>query len=95
VDKSPVGHDGRLCLSWANASGGTASAMRISITVHPSSKREVVEQQSDGTYIVRVKAAAEKGRANVAAEKLLSRHFSSNARIVSGFRSHHKVVEVE
>ena len=33
--------------------------------MHPSSKR-VVEQQSDGTYIVRVKAAAEKGRANVA-----------------------------
>jgi uncharacterized protein YggU (UPF0235/DUF167 family) len=69
--------------------------MRISIIVHPSSKREVVEQQSDGTYIVRVRAAAEKGRANVAAEKLLSRHFSSNVRIVSGFRSHHKVAEVE
>ena len=69
--------------------------MRISVTVHPASKREAVEQQSDGTYVVRVKAPAEKGRANLATEKLLSRHFNSSVRIVSGFRSHHKIAEVE
>ncbi len=69
--------------------------MKISIRVRPSSKRETVEQQSDGTYVVRVKAAAEKGRANAAAEKLLSRYFKSTVRIISGFRSHNKVVEVE
>ena len=69
--------------------------MKISVTVHPSSKRETIEQQADGTYIVRVKAAAEKGHANAATEKLLSKHFNSTVRIISGFRSHDKVVEVE
>jgi uncharacterized protein (TIGR00251 family) len=78
-----------------NPNGGTATVMRVPITVHPSSKRETVEQQSDGTYIVRVKAPAEKGRANAATEKLLSKHFNSTVRIISGFRSHDKVVEVE
>jgi len=79
----------------SNQNRGVDAVMKVSITVHPSSNRETVEEQSDGTYIVRVKAAAEKSRANAATEKLLSKHFNSTVRIISGFRSHNKVVEVE
>jgi hypothetical protein len=68
--------------------------VRISIIVHPNSREEKVEEQEDGSYVVRVKAPAEGGRANVAVVKLLSKYFNAEARIVSGFTSRHKVVEV-
>lgn len=68
--------------------------MRVSIQVHPGSREEQIEKQEDGSYLVRVKARAEKGRANATAVKLLSKHFNAEARIVSGFTSRYKIVEV-
>ena len=68
--------------------------MRISVTVHPGSRENEVEEQEDGSYVVKVKAPAERGRANTAAIKLLSKYFKAEVRIVSGFTSRHKTVEV-
>lgn len=68
--------------------------MRISVTVRPGSREEKVEEQEDGSYVVEVKAPAERGKANAAVVKLLSKHFNADVRIVSGFTSHHKIVEV-
>jgi len=68
--------------------------MRVSITVTPNSREEKVEEQEDGSYLVRVKAPAERGKANAAVVKLLSRYFNSEVRIVSGFTSRYKTVEV-
>jgi len=68
--------------------------LRISIMVRPGSREEKVEEQEDGSYIVKVKAPAEKRKANAAVVKLLSKHFNADVRIISGFTSHHKIVEV-
>ncbi len=68
--------------------------MRITLIVHPNSRTDSVEKQSDGTYFVKVKAPADKGKANAAVVKLLSKQFSANVRIVSGLKSHNKVVEI-
>ena len=75
--------------------GGMAYLMRISVTVRPSSKAEAVEKQEDGTYLVKVKAPPERGRANAAVVKLLSKYFNANIHIVSGFTSRHKIVDFE
>lgn len=69
--------------------------MRVSVTVRPSSKDEAIEKQEDGTYLVKVKARAERGRANAAVVKFLSKYFNANVHMVSGFTSRHKIVEFE
>ena len=67
--------------------------MRISITVKPSSRDDRVEEQEDGSLVVRVKAPAKGGKANIAVIRLLSKHFKRDVRMVSGFTSHIKIVE--
>ena len=68
--------------------------MRVFVTVHPSSREVGVEKQDDGSYVVRVKAHSEGGKANLAVIKLLSKHFKKDVRIVSGLTSRHKTLEV-
>ena len=64
----------------------------IRIRVIPKSgKEEVIEQDP---LIVKVKEPPEKGAANKAAAKLLSRHFSKRVRIVSGGHRRQKIVEL-
>ena len=68
--------------------------MRIQVTVRPDSREEKAEKQDDGSYVVKVKAPAEKGKANAAVVKLLSKHLNADVKIVSGLTSRHKIVEV-
>jgi uncharacterized protein (TIGR00251 family) len=67
--------------------------MRVSITVKPGSREDRVEVQEDGSLVVSVRAPAERGKANTAVIKLLSRHFKRDVKIVAGFTSRHKIVE--
>jgi len=70
--------------------------MKIQVKVKPSSKTEEVSREGD-SFIVKVKEPPKEGRANQAVIKLLAEHFSvlqSQVRILSGFRSRNKVVEV-
>jgi uncharacterized protein (TIGR00251 family) len=53
---------------------------------------EVVEK--DGILLVRVRAPAEGNKANMSVMNLLSKHFGRPVRIVSGFRSRRKAVEI-
>jgi hypothetical protein len=55
---------------------------------------ERVDEQADGSLVVWVKAKAEKGKANIAVVKLLSKHFGGRVRIISGITSRQKIVEV-
>ncbi len=48
--------------------------MRISVKARPSSKKDTVEEQEDWSIVVRVKAPAKEGKANVAVVRLLSKH---------------------
>ena len=69
--------------------------MRITVDVKAGAREEGVEELEEGRYLVRVKAPRKKGKANIAVIKLLQRHFEGRARIVRGFTSTRKVVEIE
>ena len=70
--------------------------MKIQVKVKPSSKTEEVSQEGD-SFIVKVKEPPNEGKANQAVLKLLAEHFGapqSQVRILSGFKSKNKVIEV-
>jgi len=70
--------------------------MKIQVKVKPNSKTEELSQEGD-SFIVKVKEPPKEGKANHAVIKLLAEHFGvpkSHVRILSGFRSRNKVVEV-
>ena len=70
--------------------------MKIEVKVKPNSKTEELGREGD-SFILKVKEPAREGRANQAVVKLLAEHFSvpkSQVRIISGFKSRNKVVEV-
>ena len=67
---------------------------RITVDVKPGARENGIERISEGWYIVSVRAPRRKGKANVEIIKLLQNHFGERARIVRGFRSTRKVVEI-
>jgi uncharacterized protein (TIGR00251 family) len=67
--------------------------MRREIRAVPNAGRDEVSEK-EGILIVRVKAPAKDNRANVAVVKLLRKHFGSEVKIVSGFASKKKLVEI-
>ena len=73
--------------------------MKISVHLKPNSRhREEVVANDDGSLIVYTKAPAIEGRANLAAVKLLAKHFgvmSSKVKLLRGAASKYKVFEVD
>lgn len=73
--------------------------MKISVHLKPNSRhREEVVVNDDGSLTIYIKAPAIEGRANVAAMKLLAKHFGvapSKVKLVRGATSKHKVFEVD
>lgn len=73
--------------------------MKISVHLKPNSRhREEVVANDDGSLTVYTKAPAIGGRANLAATKLLAKHFgvaSSKVKLVRGTTSKYKVFEVD
>lgn len=70
---------------------------RLRIKVVPSSSKDVIAEWLDDALKVRVRASAEKGRANAAVVKLLERTLAlpkGRLRILSGKTSGWKVVEI-
>lgn len=70
--------------------------MKIQVKVKPNSKTEEFSREGD-SFIVKVKEPPKEGRANQAVIRLLAEHFGvpqSQVRILSGFRSRNKVIEV-
>ena len=71
--------------------------MKIQVKVRPNSKTEELSQEGAG-FIVKVKEPPREGKANHAVIKLLAEHFGvpqSQVRILSGFKSRNKVVQVK
>ena len=72
--------------------------MKISVHLKPNSRhREEVVMNDDGSLMIYTTAPAIEGRANVAAVKLLAKHFGvapSTVKLVRGAASKHKVFEV-
>ena len=72
--------------------------LNLNIKVHPRSKRNAVEVSDDGAVTIRVTASPEKGRANIAAVKLLASRLDLPRASVSIIRRHtsrNKVVRVD
>ena len=70
--------------------------MKIQVKVKPNSKTDEVSREGD-SFIVKVREPPKEGKANQAVIKLLAEHFGvsqSQVRILSGFRSRNKVIEV-
>jgi hypothetical protein len=70
--------------------------MKIQVKVKPNSRTEEVSREGD-RLIVKVKEPPREGKANQAVIRLLAEHFGvpkSQVRILSGFKSKNKVVEV-
>ena len=67
--------------------------MRIKVCVKTGAKENKVEKKGD-LYRVSLKQKPVKGRANLALQKLLKEHFFSEVKIVSGFKSKNKTVEI-
>lgn len=71
--------------------------MKIFIKAKPGSRNVKVEKISDNIFAVWVKEPAEKGKANSAILKVLSKYFKiplSSIRIVSGHASKIKIIEI-
>lgn len=71
--------------------------MKINIKAKPNSKEEQVEKISENEFVVSVKEPPIGGRANTAILRALADYLnisSSHLRIVSGYTSRQKVVEI-
>jgi uncharacterized protein (TIGR00251 family) len=70
--------------------------MKIQVKVKPNSGSEEVSREGD-SFIVKVEEPPREGKANQAVIRLLAEHLGvprSRIRILSGFRSKNKVIEV-
>lgn len=72
--------------------------MKISAKIKPNSRhREGVVANDDGSLVVYTKAPAIEGRANLAAVKLVAKHYGvapSRVKLVRGATSRNKVFEI-
>ncbi|QJU05398.1 DUF167 domain-containing protein [Candidatus Saccharibacteria bacterium oral taxon 488] len=72
--------------------------MKISVHLKPNSRhREEVVVGDDGVLTIYTKAPATEGRANVAAVKLLAKHFgvaSSKVKLLRGASSKYKLFDI-
>ena len=70
--------------------------MKIQVKVTPNWNNDEISREGD-KFIVKVKEPPREGRANLAVVRLLAKYFGvpqSQVRIMSGFRSRNKVIEV-
>lgn len=71
--------------------------MRISVKAKPNAREEKVEKIDDNNFVVSVTEPPEKGKANDAIRNALAVYFkigSSRVKIVSGYSSRNKVIEI-
>ena len=72
--------------------------MKLSIKVITNAKKEKIDCISENEYKVYLTCIPEKGKANKALLELLSDYFKiskSKIKIVSGEKSHNKIIEIE
>ena len=68
--------------------------MIIKVKVKPGSKEQKIEKISDNDYSISLKERAEDNKANLELLKLLKRRFNKQARIIKGFKSKNKIIEI-
>jgi len=71
--------------------------MKINVKAKPNSREEKIEKIDETNYVVSVKEPPIKGKANEAIRNALAVYFktgSSRVKIVSGYTSRNKVIEI-
>lgn len=71
--------------------------MKIFVKAKPNSKQEKVEKIDENNYVVFVKEPPAQGKANNAIKNALAVYFktgSSNIKIISGYSSRQKIIEI-
>jgi len=70
--------------------------MKFKVVVKPNSvENHLLGYDNDRqAYIVRIKAPPQKGEANKELEKFLSKSLNKKVKIISGFKSHIKLVDI-
>jgi len=68
--------------------------MKLKIKVHANSSQEKIVKIQEGFYEVWIKEKPVEGKANLSLEKFLKKKFGVKCKIVSGFNSKIKSVEV-
>ncbi len=74
-----------------------SAPLRISVTVKPNSRKESVEPEGGGSYVVRVNAPPIEGRANERVIELLAEALGirkSAIELVAGHRGRKKVFQI-
>ena len=69
--------------------------MKINIRVQPNSGRQEIVELSKNKYKIFLKKQALDDKANKELEKLIKKEWKMSAKIVKGFTSRDKVIEVE
>jgi len=71
--------------------------MRINVKAKPGAREDKVEKIDELNFVISVKEPPMRGRANKAIVKLLAEYFNvsaSSVRIVSGYTSPQKIVDI-
>ena len=79
--------------SWAPAVRSVKGKHRLRVRVSPRSSKTEVVGMHGGVVKIRVTAPPDRGKANRAVEKLLSRELGMAARVTTGHSSRSKEVE--
>lgn len=69
--------------------------MKMKIKVQPNSGRQEIVEIGEEIYKVFLKKSPEDNKANDELVKLLKKHFRRDVRILKGFTSRNKLVEVD
>jgi hypothetical protein len=67
---------------------------RLQVKVKPNARKSEILSEEGNTMVVAIAAPPEKGKANAELAKFLSKKLKKQVRIVSGFGSHTKILEI-
>ena len=69
--------------------------MKIQVKVHANSSQEKISKLENNVLDVWIKEKPIDGKANAVLEKLLTKYFNAECKVVSGFSSRKKTLEVK
>ena len=69
--------------------------MRLNIKVQPNSGRQEIKKISEREYKIFLRKSPENNKANQELTKLLKKHFKKETKIIKGFTSMNKIIEIQ
>ncbi|MEK6914656.1 MAG: DUF167 family protein [Nanoarchaeota archaeon] len=69
--------------------------MIINVKVHSNSKKQKIDKLSEDSYLIYLKKPAEDNKANLELLKLLKKNLKTEVKIIKGFKSRNKIIEIK